>query len=213
MQISRERDGNVIDLFPDEQSERPQRGETWPGKRQGIPKLYSGCTLENYEGNEKLVKDLQEIHSDGIILRGPTGCGKTHLAIAMIRADARAYFITVPDLLLKIRGSFSGGEHSEEEIVRRYSELPALVLDDLGSEKASEFSIAALYLILDRRIRDCRRTIITTNLSQDDIEKIFGARISSRLAGMENIKINMPDYRKKRGKKLLINAEKAAENS
>jgi DNA replication protein DnaC len=107
-----------------------------------------------------------------------------------------ALFITVPDLLLKIRASFNGEGTTEDAIIREYAEIPLLMLDDMGAEKSTEFSITTLYIILDRRIRDCRRTIITTNLSKEEIEKTFGARIASRLAGMENIKINMPDRRR-----------------
>ncbi|MGV8059794.1 MAG: ATP-binding protein [Smithellaceae bacterium] len=165
--------------------------------------LYQGCSFETFSGNKKLVNDLRQISVDrkNVILRGNTGSGKTHLSVSMIRGVQEAKFVTVPDLLLKIRSSFNGGAESEEEIIRRFSEIEVLVLDDLGAEKTSEYSITTLYLILDRRIRDCRQTIITTNLNQLEIEETFGARIASRLSGMENIKINMPDYRKKRGEK------------
>jgi DNA replication protein DnaC len=73
-----------------------------------------------------------------------------------------------------------------------------LCLDDLGAEKTTEYAITTLYLIIDRRIRNEMQTIITTNLSLDEIEATLGARIASRLAEMKIIKINMPDYRKKR---------------
>lgn len=197
MALTRERSTEIIS-FPQhrefEAEETPV--ETWHGKPRGIPKLYADCSLETYRGNDRLITALRECRTDGIVLRGPTGCGKTHLAIAIIRDNG--VFITVPDLLLKIRSSFQGGGETEEEIIRHYSSLPTLVLDDFGAEKTSEFAITTLYIILDRRIRDCRRTIITTNLTQDQIEETFGARIASRLAGMENIKINMPDHRKRR---------------
>lgn len=176
--------------------------ETGPLQSNGVPKLYGECTLKSYRGNEKLVAVLRDVSTrqDGCILRGNTGCGKTHLAVAMIQGVGlfEALFITVPDLLLKIRSSFNGGRETEEEIIQKYTEVPVLVLDDMGAEKPTEFSITTLYIIIDRRMRDCRKTIITTNLSKEEIEKVFGARIASRLAGMENIKINMPDYRKNR---------------
>lgn len=181
-----------------------------------IPKAYQECSFGNYQGNDKLVSDLQRLTGldiDGIVLRGNTGCGKTHLAIAMakkmpteIRMDKTwdlvpgTIFTTAPELLLKIRSSFQDGAgQTEEGLIDYYSGCDLLILDDLGSEKTSEFAVTTLYIIIDRRLRDCRKTIITTNLSKDEIEKIFGARIASRLSGMENIKINMPDYRKKRG--------------
>jgi hypothetical protein len=172
----------------------------------GVDKRLLGYAFENFTGCDKLVKDLRGMYSESIVLRGTTGCGKTHLAVSIMREEntisSMAYFITVPDLLLLIRGSFrdgSGGE-SEKDIVERFSRYDILVLDDLGAEKTSAFSVATLHIILDRRIRKEKRTIVTTNLSLDDIEKTLGARIASRLAEMRVITINMPDYRKKRGK-------------
>jgi len=205
MAISRERSDNVIP-FHEERTYgvdlKPEPEKIWPLQYSGVPKLFGGCTFESYQGNEKLVTDLIAIagSDDHVVIRGNTGCGKTHLAVAMIQGQNtfKARFITVPDLLLKIRSSFNGGSESEDEIISRYSEIPVLVLDDLGAEKVSEFAITTLYIILDRRIRECRKTIITTNLSKEEIEATFGARIASRLTGMENIKINMPDYRKNR---------------
>lgn len=205
MAISRGRIDNVIPFHEERVygvDQKPEPEKTWSLQYSGVPKLFGECTFESYRGNEKLVTDLIAIagSDNHVVIRGNTGCGKTHLAVAMIQgqSSSRARFITVPDLLLKIRSSFNGGAESEDEIISRYSEIPVLALDDLGAEKVSEFAITTLYIILDRRIRECRKTIITTNLSKQEIEATFGARIASRLAGMENIKINMPDYRKNR---------------
>lgn len=179
----------------------------------GVPKLYGGCTFENFIGNEKLIDDLKGLLTspDNIVLRGNTGCGKTHLAIAMAKQIPSkvistrlniilgSVFITVPELLLKIRSSFRDSTtETEEQLIDYYTSCEVLILDDLGSEKSSEYSITTLYIILDRRISQVKRTIITTNLSQSEIEQTLGSRVASRLAGMVNIKINMPDYRKKR---------------
>jgi DNA replication protein DnaC len=180
----------------------------------GLPVAYKNCTFESYHGNDKLIKDLKKlitVDADGIVLRGNTGCGKTHLAIALakhIPTEDRfsrssgemihgTIFTTAPELLLKIRSAFrDDAKQSEEQLIDYYSGCELLILDDLGSEKTSEFAVTTLYVIIDRRLRDCKKTIITTNMSQPDIEQTFGARIASRLSGMENIKINMPDHRK-----------------
>jgi DNA replication protein DnaC len=180
-----------------------------------IPHAYRECCFDNYKGNDKLIKDLQNIIPtlDGLVLRGNTGCGKTHLALAIAKQiptrdrqqcgwswTPGTVFTTAPELLLKIRSAFrDDAKESEEQLINYYSGCELLILDDLGSEKTSEFAVTTLYVIIDRRIRDCRKTIITTNMSQQEIEQTFGARIASRLSGMVNIKINMPDYRKKRG--------------
>jgi len=197
------RENGEIFIVPDEKEFGKAKEETsWPLQYCGVPKLYGNCTLENYQGNDKLVNELRN-EKGNLVLRGNTGCGKTHLAVAILATQKCGLFdlrfITVPDLLLKIRSSFSeNSKESEEEIIKEFSSIPVLVLDDLGAEKTSEFAVTTLYIILDRRIRDCRKTIITTNLSKEEIEQTFGARIASRLSCMENIKINMPDYRKKK---------------
>lgn len=169
----------------------------------GLPELYCDCTFDNFEGNEKLKDRLKELlkTQDSLILRGNTGSGKTHLAAAIFKEkpDYSNKFISIPQLLLKIRSSFNGNGETEEEIINKYTEAPLLVLDDLGAEKITEYSITTLYLIIDRRVNECKKTIITTNLSQQEIEEALGSRIASRFAGMVNIKIAMPDYRKKRG--------------
>lgn len=184
----------------------------------GVPAKYLESDFMSFAGNDKLVSELDKWSGGSVVLFGNTGCGKTHLAVAMMKKSISAHihaeiernssqpksyeprFKSAPELLLEIREAFRpGAEESEREIINRYCTADLLVLDDLGSEKTSEYSIATLYLIIDRRDRELMPTIITTNLSQKEIEEKLGARIASRLAGMRNYKINMPDYRKKRG--------------
>ena len=174
----------------------------------GVDKKYQECRFDNFRGGSHLGRDLKRLISEGksIVLSGNTGCGKTHLAAAMMaeylkhQNTTEEFFITIPDLLLEIRTSFSEkSETTEKEIVERFAAYQLLVLDDLGAEKPTEHTVATLSLILDRRIRQERQTIITTNLSLDAVAEYSNARIASRISGMECIAINMPDYRKKRG--------------
>lgn len=188
-------------------------------KEMNVPTRYLDRRLENYTGNVKLVDIIRSIPlTESILFTGMTGCGKTHLAVArladIVKADlpGKKSFCTVPDLLMQIRASFNAPKPNapidsiwnprdpvtEEEIVSFYADLDYLIIDDLGAEKSTEFSITTLYIILDRRIRELKTTIVTTNLNMNQIEEHLGARIASRLSEMKNIKINMPDYRKKR---------------
>lgn len=172
----------------------------------GVDKKYRGCTFGNFQGGARLTKDLKRLAAEGksVLLSGGTGCGKTHLAVAMmvefLKSNHDALFVTLPDLLLEIRSSFSEKSGTTEKgLVEWFSTKQLLVLDDVGAEKPSEFTVATLFLILDRRIRQERQTIITTNLqAMRDIEEHAGARIVSRISEMEFIKVNMPDYRKVR---------------
>jgi DNA replication protein DnaC len=173
-----------------------------------VPRKYQNCSFDTFEGNDKLVdalRTLTETGFDGIVLTGNTGCGKTHLAVSLMKAlvDKEnifcSVFTTAPELLLRLRESFrESAMETEDMIIRAYTNSQLLVLDDLGSEKTSEYTITSLYIILDRRDREMMSTIVTTNLSLREIEEKLGARIASRLSAWRNIKINMPDYRKRR---------------
>lgn len=180
-----------------------------------IPLKFRSRSFENFNGSEEVKKILKKYcdsfmvsntNPGSVLMTGKTGCGKTHLAVAivteLVKRSRRLYcrFITAPELLLEIRATYgTNNETSEEAIIKEYSDCDLLILDDLGAEKTSEFSIQSLYLIIDRRNRELKPTIITTNLSLEEIEKKIDARMASRLADMKIIKLNMPDYRKKRG--------------
>jgi len=176
----------------------PEEPPVW----RSIPRAYRACRFDTYQGNEKLVQGIMKLAETGcdIVLRGETGCGKTHLAVALIQHAGHGYFTTVPELLLRIRSTFNEGllRETEADVIDDICRHDLLVLDDLGAEKTTEYAITTLYIIIDRRIRDAKRTIITTNLSLKEIEEKLDARIASRLSGMQNIKINMPDHRKRR---------------
>ena len=172
-------------------------------RRWGIPKLYTICGFETFRGNDKVVTAIKTaaMKKNHIVLIGGTGCGKTHLAISALKEYGGHYkgFCPTQEVLLNIRESFRpNSKESEADIIDQYTEYDVLVLDDLGAEKTSEYSITTLYLIIDRRLRDCMPTIITTNLTLTEIEEKLSARIASRLSAMTVFKINMPDYRKKR---------------
>jgi DNA replication protein DnaC len=174
-------------------------------KASGVRKRYLPCSLDNFEGGERYVRVARECAanpSDLVFCGGP-GSGKTHLACGIVRDVVRrggeAHFVTASNLLLEIRDTFTGNSGKrEKEIVSKYVEMPLLVLDDLGAEKTTEWSITTLLLIIDGRYSNCRPTIVTTNLSLDEIDKHVSPRIASRLAGMTIGEVKMPDYRRKR---------------
>lgn len=170
-----------------------------------LPQRYYNYRFDNFTGNDPLVSDLRrmiDVDCD-ICLTGDTGCGKTHLACALlneIKTRDESKFISVPALLVKARSSFRDNSPiTEDDLISEYTRCSVLCLDDLGAEKTTSYSIQVLYLIIEQRISEGKRTIITTNLSLPEIERQIDKRIASRISGMVNIKINMPDYRKKRG--------------
>lgn len=173
----------------------------------GVGRRYLACSLDNFRVGERYVEICRNCAKNphDLVLWGASGGGKTHLAVGIlreiVRRGDRAHFVTVPELLLEIRGTFqreSGIVDTETDIINRYSTVPLLVLDDIGAEKSTPWSITTLYLIIDRRYREERPTIITSNLSPEQIEQDLSPRIASRLAGMTIGQVSLPDYRKRR---------------
>lgn len=77
----------------------------------------------------------------GIMMIGPYGCGKTHLAAAILHQSAEdgipGMFVVVPELLTRIREGYRAGDDRADSIIDAAKNTPLLVLDDLGAEKAS----------------------------------------------------------------------------
>ena len=127
--------------------------------------------------------------SEGLLLRGITGCGKTHIAIAILKeVIARGYsgyYANFNDLLSRIRDSYnSESGASEAELLDAVDSAQLLVLDDVGAESTTDWVRDRLYLIINRRYENALPTIITTNCDEAELEARVGPRIVSRLHEM-----------------------------
>ncbi len=176
--------------------------------RQGVFGDYLGCTLNNFKTKDDLmIAKCREFVADpkyGLVLIGNTGTGKTHLAAAVTRGIAQTgirtlYFRSTLDIIREIKDSYNeDSRFTELELTKKYSNADFLVIDDLGSEKHTEWSAQTLYSVIEDRIKEARPTVITTNLSLGEIASQISKRIASRLAMYTVIKITMPDYRMRR---------------
>ena len=170
-------------------------------KLSGIPEMYKKASLQD--------------ESRSLFLSGANGIGKTYKAAGILchwieklnykqlldscGSGNYPVFITVPELLMKIRNCFSL-QQCEESVVEKYSRCPVLVLDDLGVEKTTEWALQALYIILNNRYANYMQTIITSNLTIEEIGEKLGDRIASRIAGMcKIVKLAGRDRRIKNG--------------
>lgn len=122
---------------------------------------------------------------DNLYLSGPTGTGKTHLAvIALRRFSNPGILVKTPYIMRAIRGCDSARE--EQDLIDYYAGLHALAIDDLGVAKDTPFALSILYEIVDARYMDNRGgLIITSNFGLDMLaEKMGDDRIPSRLNAM-----------------------------
>lgn len=139
--------------------------------------------------------------AQGLYLHGPVGTGKTHAAWAAARmwcgvtgtvpraasADGlgrgpNIVFTRMTDLLDDLRPS--DGEGGSRRRIRECQYAELLVLDDVGAEKASEWTQERLYSLIDHRYVNCLPVIVTSNLSTDYLAEQTGERVASRIAGM-----------------------------
>lgn len=116
------------------------------------------------------------------------------------------YFISAPEFFLELKATFNNSEYTERDVLDRYTSSKALlVLDDLGAEKVSDWSRQMLFTLIDRRYRRMQQTIVTTNLSLDELAAHYDARVPDRLLEMGTI-INLggESYRVKQTRMQLM---------
>lgn len=118
------------------------------------------------------------------VVSGPAGTGKSHLAMSILKdclehTDLTVIFASWSEVLHLIKDSFDNKDsfYSTEYFMEVFRNTDLLVIDDIGSEKITEWSMSLLTEVLDARTK----TIITTNLKSDEIRKKYHNRTYSRL--------------------------------
>ena len=128
-----------------------------------------------------------DLSSPSLLMTGRTGLGKTHLSLAIAEQVLKKGFTVVYDTTQNVmnklqRERFGKGE-SDEDTELLLEECDLLILDDLGTEFSTQFTVAALYNIINTRMLKNAPVIISTNLSVKEIGEKYSERIASRLIG------------------------------
>lgn len=144
-----------------------------------IPARYVGVTFDDYEVdsfNRDAVAFAKNIFklTCGAYFYGECGSGKTFLAALIaqefVSRGKSVIFVKVPALLDEIRATFNG-QGRESDVLDELERAELVVLDDFGMEKPTQWAGATLCKILDMRYDSGGRTIITSNLSPDELEE------------------------------------------
>jgi DNA replication protein DnaC len=184
-----------------------------------IPPRYRNCTFENFQvyPNETLtnaaakVRKFAERFPDvqkGFCLIGPHGVGKTHLAVATLRAALargnQGLFYEVSDLLRIIRNTYNPvTKTAEMDVLQPLLNAQILVLDDVGKEKTSEWVEETMTFIVNSRYNQRLVTLFTSNYEDtpdidvlDSLRVRVGSRMYSRMHEMcDFIEYGGADYR------------------
>jgi DNA replication protein DnaC len=215
-------------------------------ERARIPKRYEHCDFESYvtdladgktwtahhaqslkQGTvltQGFVRDYPGSAEKGLLLMGPSGIGKTHLAVAalkeLIKRGHAGLFCDYRELLKEIQASYNpASESTEMGILEPIRTAEILVLDDLGASKPSAWVLDIIGLVLNARYNEKRVTILTTNyfdetatgnepparlpggqrvaVKEDALADRIGARMRSRLFEMcRTVAMDAPDFRR-----------------
>jgi DNA replication protein DnaC len=220
-----------------------------------VPDRYRHCDFENYETDNEIenvsreqlnvwnrslaqaklmvqrfaqeFSPLHEMQSEhGLLLMGPCGVGKTHLAVSALKEIVlrghSGLFYDYRELLKAIQDSYNPeSQTTEMSVLEPVLKTELLVLDDVGSSKPSLWTLETVGHILNTRYNEKRVTLLTTNfldtdeaesptsaapsrqigarapVIEDSLTERVGKRIRSRLYEMcRTVRIFAPDYRK-----------------
>jgi DNA replication protein DnaC len=151
------------------------------------PSRFADVTIDDLDFSTRpMVNEWLAHPTRNLLLLGSVGVGKTHVALAAARAWLHYYqrawwFTSMPKLLDQIRPS---AEHSDVALDRAIR-VPLLVLDDLGGERPTEWTMERLFIVVNQRWLENRPTVATSNLAvesgQGPLPDAIGARTYSRL--------------------------------
>ncbi len=123
--------------------------------------------------------------SGSLLFSGATGLGKTFLSGCIARVVADNGFSVVYETAAKVFADFEAVKFSGEDasVLKKYLDSDLFILDDLGTEMTTPFSVSALYTVINSRLLAGKAVLISTNIAPDKLEGRYSPQIASRILG------------------------------
>ena len=127
--------------------------------------------------------------SPNLLLFGSTGLGKTFLSTCIAEAVSARGFSVAYDTAINIVAAYetikfgSGDGEAAAERAARYERADLLIIDDMGTEMGTAFTVSALYNLINNRLMAKRPMIINTNLLPETLSEKYSPAVASRLLG------------------------------
>lgn len=177
-----------------------------------LPARYADRTFDGYRpltpSQTEALATMRSLAAGTIrnaALLGRPGVGKSHLSSAAAtewtrRTLVRSEWVNVPQLLIDLRAEYGTDDFDARGLVRTLRASKGLVvLDDLGREKASDWTSEMVYALVNARYEALLPTVATTNLTPDELVANGYWPAVSRLAeDGALVRIEAPDHRTRR---------------
>lgn len=170
--------------------------------------VYGATSREMMAENLEFCRNYAEnfhLPCNGILMRGATGLGKTHLSLSIAKVVlAKGYSViygSAPDLFRKAEQEHFGREDGNTVEMLLGADL--LILDDVGAEFESKFYSSVLYNIINNRMNAAKPTVVSTNCDLNELLGRYGDRTVSRLKTMDDLIFTGNDVRLMRAKERI----------
>jgi DNA replication protein DnaC len=143
-------------------------------------------------------KSFADAPEGWILIHGPSGAGKTHVAAAIanrcLEQGRPALFVVVPDLLDHLRAAYNpASEIGYDALFEQVRNAPVLILDDLGTQNATQWAQEKLFQILNHRYNAHLPTVVTTNLPVERMDERLRMRLTDpQLARVYHVEASAP---------------------
>lgn len=174
-----------LNIFSSEKNAEKYKSKISPRENMEIIKEKAQNFIENFENPDE----------KNLLFTGNTGLGKTFLtnciANEFLSAGKTVLYQTAPVMFDEIIDAKFGKENSKFDLMKNILTCDLLIIDDLGAERTNELYLTELFTIINTRLLNqnnkITKTIISTNLTPEEIEKLYTTRILSRIAGYYRI--------------------------